>query len=299
MKRNMLFAAMLISLFTMAQVPQLINYQTVVRNSAGSPVPNNTPVKLQLLIHDITATGAVVYTETSGNLLTNQFGLVNYAIGQNANLSTVNWSTGNKWLQVKADIGNTGTYTDMGTSMFNAVPYALYSGSSSIPSGSIMPFAGDSAHIPSGWLLCDGREVSRTVYSALFATIGINWGVGDGINTFNLPDTRGMFLRGVSYGSGNDPDANISSNGGNDGLRYAKYLGGNAGNKVGSYQIDTFKVHKHIWSNGTYFLTEGVATSRVYRNSGLAWNDASTETPASGGNETRPKNVYVNYIIKE
>ena len=47
------------------------------------------------------------------------------------------------------------------------------------------------------WLLCNGQEVSRTAYSELFALIGTGFGAGDGLNTFNLPDYRGKFLRGL------------------------------------------------------------------------------------------------------
>jgi microcystin-dependent protein len=43
------------------------------------------------------------------------------------------------------------------------------------------------ASTPSYYLQCDGSAVSRTTYSALFAVIGTAYGIGDGINTFNLP----------------------------------------------------------------------------------------------------------------
>jgi len=57
-----------------------------------------------------------------------------------------------------------------------------------IPTGAIIGFAGTSA--PDGWLICDGRAVSRTTYSALFSVIGTRWGAGDLTTTFNLPDSR-------------------------------------------------------------------------------------------------------------
>ena len=41
---------------------------------------------------------------------------------------------------------------------------------------------------PKGYLLCDGREVSRNQYSKLFGVIGVDYGVGDGKDTFNLPN---------------------------------------------------------------------------------------------------------------
>jgi microcystin-dependent protein len=58
-----------------------------------------------------------------------------------------------------------------------------------VPVGAIMPFAGGTP--PSGWLICDGSEVSRTVFAPLFAAIGTTFGSGDGSTTFNLPDLRG------------------------------------------------------------------------------------------------------------
>lgn len=58
--------------------------------------------------------------------------------------------------------------------------------------------------IPSGWLECDGSEVSRTEYAALFAKIGTTNGAGDGSTTFNLPETRGEYVRGFDNGRGVD-----------------------------------------------------------------------------------------------
>ena len=47
------------------------------------------------------------------------------------------------------------------------------------------------------WLLCNGQQVSRTTYSALFAIIGTRFGGGNGSTTFNVPDYRGKFIRGL------------------------------------------------------------------------------------------------------
>lgn len=60
--------------------------------------------------------------------------------------------------------------------------------------GSIATFA--TPEPPDGWLLCDGQEVSRLTYALLFAKIGMTFGEGDGEETFNLPDLRGVFVRG-------------------------------------------------------------------------------------------------------
>lgn len=49
----------------------------------------------------------------------------------------------------------------------------------------------------SGWLLCNGAALSRTVYATLFAAIGTAYGAGDGSTTFNLPDLRSRVPRGA------------------------------------------------------------------------------------------------------
>ncbi len=53
------------------------------------------------------------------------------------------------------------------------------------------------------WFLCNGQAISRTAYAELFALIGTNFGIGDGSTTFNLPDYRGKFLRGLGGDSAN------------------------------------------------------------------------------------------------
>ena len=65
---------------------------------------------------------------------------------------------------------------------------------SSGPIGSIIAFSALTP--PTGFLICDGSEVSRTGYSDLFAVIGTTYGVGDGSTTFNLPDLRQRFILG-------------------------------------------------------------------------------------------------------
>ena len=57
------------------------------------------------------------------------------------------------------------------------------------------------------WLLCDGRAVSRSAYSALFAAIGTTWGAGNGSTTFNVP----YLLDRVLWGSNVRPGEYIDS----------------------------------------------------------------------------------------
>lgn len=59
--------------------------------------------------------------------------------------------------------------------------------------------------VRTGFLQCDGAAVSRAVYANLFAAIGINFGPGDGVTTFNLPDFRSRSPMGDGTGSGLSP----------------------------------------------------------------------------------------------
>lgn len=71
------------------------------------------------------------------------------------------------------------------------------------PTGAIMAFASQNAR--TGWVYCNGQEILRTGVNAdLFTDIGTTWGPGNGINTFNVPDFRGVFLRGYDNGRGLD-----------------------------------------------------------------------------------------------
>ena len=167
-----------------------------------------------------------------------------------------------------------------------------------VPPGSVVAFAGPSANIPAGWLLCDGATYSRAQYPALFSAIGIAWGAADftGQN-FQVPDLRGEFLRGVSQGTGRDPDANSRVN---------AYFGGNTGDQVGSYQYHQLFNHGHGVSlnNGN----GGILAVNLAGGPGGGWDSVganysptgygSVTVLPTGGSETRPINVSVYYIIK-
>ena len=67
-----------------------------------------------------------------------------------------------------------------------------------IPTGSVHWFA--SAITPEGYLYCNGAAISRTVYARLFTVIGTSYGIGNGSTTFNIPDLRAAFIRGIDDG---------------------------------------------------------------------------------------------------
>ena len=88
-----------------------------------------------------------------------------------------------------ADIGTFSANQETDETINIVVPDAL-------PTGSYIQFAGSQA--PAGFLVCNGGEISRTTYSALFAVIGTTYGSGDGSTTFNLPNLTDRFLQGSS-----------------------------------------------------------------------------------------------------
>ena len=153
------------------------------------------------------------------------------------------------------------------------------------PTGTILAYAGDTA--PSGWQLCDGTALNRTTYSALFAVVGTRFGYGDSSN-FRVPDLRGQFLRGRDFGVGRDPDR---------ASRTAMNSGGATGDAVGSVQGDQFRSHKHGVPIDSFGSNADNPT--LNQTSGSDENYSTTPgTDNTGGNETRPTNAYVNFIIK-
>jgi microcystin-dependent protein len=73
---------------------------------------------------------------------------------------------------------------------------ANLTGIEGIPTGTIVPWSQSSA--PTGFLECDGAQVSRSTYAALFAVVGTTYGVGDGSTTFDLPDLTDRVACGKS-----------------------------------------------------------------------------------------------------
>ena len=164
-----------------------------------------------------------------------------------------------------------------------------------MPVGAILPYGGLIDKIPEGWILCDGKSYSIEKYKDLYQTISSSFGsIGDGY--FNVPDLRGMFLRGVDFGAGRDPDAI---------LRKSLQAGGNSGDTVGSYQVDALKDHKHEYydainvSNGCVGLSGGGGcfNSTNYSRE-INKTEESSGAINEGAEETRPINVSVHFIIR-
>ena len=169
----------------------------------------------------------------------------------------------------------------VGTLPASVIPAAV-----GAPIGSITAFAGPLAKIPTGWLECDGSSLLISAYPSLYAAIGNIWGSADGTH-FNIPFLLGYFLRGWSHGSGVDPDAASRVAQGNPGST-------GSGDNVGSFQSDQFRSHSHSMLDAWGFSAAG-GSNNGPTNGALR---SVTSTNASGGNETRPLNAYVIYIIK-
>ena len=151
------------------------------------------------------------------------------------------------------------------------------------PVGTVLTYTGDTA--PEGWLMCHGAAISRADYSALYAVIGNRFGYGNGDTTFHIPDFRGKFLRGRDAGAGYDPDRNS---------RGALRTGGATGDSVGSFQPDALRSHTHTEST---MVNNGFATDSL---GNIFYPNVvgPAVSGATGGSETRPVNISVNYIIK-
>lgn len=137
------------------------------------------------------------------------------------------------------------------------------------PVGSIIAHASNIA--PSGWVECDGRALSRVVYHTLFDVIGTRFGSGDGVNTFNVPDLRGEFIRGWSNARSVD-----------------------SSRVFGSWQADEFKSHTHQMK--VQAARGGFPNAR---DGGDQSNPTSgAHTYPTGGSETRPRNIALMYCIR-
>ena len=151
-----------------------------------------------------------------------------------------------------------------------------------VPSGAVIPFAGSTA--PQGYLLCDGREVSRTDYPYLFDVIGTTYGEGDGNTTFNLPNLQDKFIEGAGANAvGTEMSAglpNITGEFGAQGSTNVSSLGTGAFRVAQTGRIDSGNSEMSHYSLKQSF-------------------NASRSSSVYGKSDTvQPPAVVMNYIIK-
>lgn len=147
--------------------------------------------------------------------------------------------------------------------------------SQQVPAGTIVAYW--SSRAPGGWLPCDGSPVPEgSEFDELRAMTGPR-----------LPDLRGLFLRGLGQN-------------GDTAYRY----GGDAARTLGQLQPDGLKSHEHPFDDFTFSENSGVAPGKAWGQAGRSDLDNSPASPfrhataAAGGEETRPKNAAVYWIIK-
>jgi microcystin-dependent protein len=292
------------------------SYQAVARDPQGDVLTStNIQLRFSLMPGQMAVTPSWQETQVT---TTDAFGTFAVIIGKGiktagtaAKFSDVNFASAAYWLKV--EILDNSVYKEISYTALGSVPYAEVAGNAqSCPIGMIMPFAGDTSKIPTGWMLCDGRELDRIQFAPLYYVIGTAWGTSNN-SLFNIPDLRGLFLRGVDYNAGNDPDKD---------RRLILKPGGNVNNNVGSFQTISTALpnnlsislssynHSHSYygtKGGTDCNPSGYVKIGGGNNCGLSSTYAYSingdthshnVTINGGGSETRPRNANVNYIIK-
>lgn len=182
--------------------------------------------------------------------------------------------------------------------------------------GQVSVFARETA--PAGWLKANGAAVSRVTYAALFAAIGTRFGAGDWVNTFNIPDLRGEFIRGWDDGRGLDPGRELGGvQGGQNALHTHTARTDLAGDHTHGASSDWAGEHTHTFtksagsnnSPGGYVTTANGGGSLHTTNpagghshaitiQGAPAHSHAVTVDASGGNESRPRNVALLACIK-
>lgn len=169
-----------------------------------------------------------------------------------------------------------------------------------VPTGSVVGWALTSS-VPTGWLECDGSNVSRTTYAELFSAIGTTYGTGDGSTTFGLPNFNGKHLRGttntgllgtnVGSDSVNVPVPQHSHNMGHDhGMQHYHSVDHDHNTSVGNQSANHSHSHPHVHNattgNQSANHTHGITHNHTANtsNSGTHFHSGWTDRLAVGPN---------------
>ena len=175
------------------------------------------------------------------------------------------------------------------------------------PAGAIIMYGAATA--PTGYLKCDGSNVSRSTYADLFTAIGTTYGSGDGSLTFGIPNLESRFPIGYDGGS----SYALAGTGG--AITDTPTLSGtNAGTAITEAQMPS---HTHDtwgsgWPTGTWTGGTGTSQSSVTQTGGSLVSTSTLRTLATGSGNTHthtwtgtstavdtvPPYLVVNYIIK-
>jgi lysophospholipase L1-like esterase len=185
------FGIIIINITLMAQSPEKMSYQAVIRNGNDKLLVNQT-VGIQISILMGSTNGTIVYSETY-KTSTNASGLVSFEIGNGTvtkgNFANINWATGPYFIKNETDPTGGINYTITGISQLMSVPYALYSKTSENITGPINEAdplfkasvaAGITKTDTSNWnksyLKHIGQDILMEKYCALGAsTASMNW----------------------------------------------------------------------------------------------------------------------------
>jgi uncharacterized protein (TIGR02145 family) len=123
-----LFVIIALAINVLAQSPQKMSYQAVVRNTSGVLMANQS-VGMKISILQGSVTGTAVYVETH-TTTTNANGLVTIEIGGGTvvtgTFAGIDWSNGTYFIKTETDPTGGTNYTVAGTSQILSVPYALH-----------------------------------------------------------------------------------------------------------------------------------------------------------------------------
>lgn len=126
-----------VTTISLAQAPQKMTYQSVIRNGAGALV-SNTSVGVQISILQGSPTGLASYIETH-TPMTNTNGLATLEIGGGSpvagSFASIDWSNGPYYLKTEIDPTGGTVYSVSGTTQLLSVPYALYAETSGSGAG--------------------------------------------------------------------------------------------------------------------------------------------------------------------
>ena len=289
-----------------AQIPSEMNFQGyIVDKATGTPLTDDAEIEVRLYNEEVGSPNSFFWSGAYTVKVT--AGIFQVTLGDENNplFEDVEAFKGEVWLDMVVNPHNSLPISRLPNRIkLKSVPYAAVAKrieSDPLPVGAVIPFAGQ--HIPENYLLCDGASYAQHAYPLLYEAIGQTHGQGSSGNSFNVPDYRGYFLRGTDRGAGNDPDASGRTKPGDGGPAAAK------GDEVGSLQPDALKGHNHggnavpqkglVWQTGSQqYWVNDTQNAYVTRPLVLSFSDQEIVIPNDGGNETRPMNAYVDFIIK-
>lgn len=171
------------------------------------------------------------------------------------------------------------------------------------PAGTIIYTARTTA--PTGYVKANGAAISRTTFATLFAAIGTTYGSGDGSTTFNVPDLRGEFLRGVDDGRGVDSGRVLGSAQGSQNLSHSHGVnqsphshGVNDPGHAHSLTAARQTGDSQDGNNDRECQNQNFSTNAALTGISIQSANANISIQNDGGTEARPRNIALLACIK-